>query len=66
MFLNKWTVQLSCPGQIVEKAFDSEEELVAFVHRMERESKDGVPPRISVIDPDGKEKLVARPQANGK
>jgi hypothetical protein len=65
MFLNKWTVQLSCPGQIVQKAFDSEEELVAFVRRMERESKDGVPPTISVIDPDGKEKLVARAQANG-
>jgi hypothetical protein len=66
MFLNKWTVQLSCPGQMVEEAFDSEEELVAFVRRMERESNDGVPPTISVIDPDGKEKLVARAQANGR
>jgi hypothetical protein len=64
MFLNKWTVQLSCPGEVVEQAFDSEEELVAFVRRME--SKDGMPPSITVMDPDGKEKLVPRAEANGK
>ena len=66
MFLNKWTVQLSCPGEIVEQAFDSEEELVAFVRRMERESTDGVPPTISVIDPDGKQKLIAPAEAYRK
>jgi hypothetical protein len=66
MFLNKWTVQVSCPGEIVEQAFDSEDELVAFVRRMERESKDGMPPSITVMDPDGNEKLVARAEANGK
>jgi hypothetical protein len=58
MFLNKWTVQLSRPGEIVEKAFDSEEELVAFVRRIEHESTDGARPAISVIDPEGKEKLL--------
>src|SRR5947208_16582682 len=49
MFVNKWTVQLSGPGQIVEQAFDSKEELLAFVRRMERESSDGVRPTISEI-----------------
>jgi hypothetical protein len=66
MFLNKWTVQLSCPGEIVEQAFDSEEEVAAFVRRMERESKDGMPPTISVMDPNGKEKSVAPAEANRK
>jgi hypothetical protein len=59
MFLNKWTVHLSCPGQIVEESFDSEKELVAFVNRMERESSDAERPRITVIDPEGNEKLLA-------
>lgn len=65
MFLNKWTVQLNCPGQILEKAFDSEEELVTFVRRMERESGNGVRPTFSVIDPEGKEKFVAPVPAHG-
>lgn len=58
MFLNKWTVQLSSPGQIVEESFDSEKELVAFVNRMERESTDAGRPRITVIDPEGNEKKL--------
>lgn len=52
-------MQLSCPGQIVEESFDSEKELVAFVNRMERESSDAEKPRITVIDPEGNEKLLA-------
>jgi len=59
MFLNKWTVHLSCPGQIVEESFDSEKELVAFVNRMEREPSDAGRPRITVIDPEGNEKRLA-------
>lgn len=58
MFLNKWTVQLSFPGQIVEEAFDSEEELMTFVQQMEHESTDGARPTITVIDPDGNQKLL--------
>jgi len=63
MFLHKWTVQLSRPGQIVQRAFDSEEEVVAYVRRMEREPRNGVRAAISVIDPEGKEKLVAPVEA---
>ena len=63
MFLNKWTAQLSYPGQITEKSFDSEEELLAFVQRMESESKDDPRPTVSVIDPEGKEKSLAPVEA---
>ncbi len=59
MFLKKWTVQLSCPGQIIERAFDSEKEVAAFVREMERKSNDGVRPTFSVLDPEGKEKPLA-------
>ena len=58
MFLNKWTVQLDCPGQIVEKSFDSEEEILAFVRGMENDSADGVRPSVRVIDPGGNQKLI--------
>ena len=58
MFLHKWTVQLSSPGQIVEECFDSEEQLLAFVNRMEGESADAARPQITVIDPEGNEKLL--------
>jgi len=57
---------MNLEGKPLEEAFDSEEELVAFVRRMERESNDGVSRTISVIDPDGKEKFLARAQANGR
>jgi hypothetical protein len=63
MFLNKWTAQLSYPGQITEKSFDSEEELLAFVQRMESESKDDPRPTVNVIDPEGKEKSLAPVEA---
>jgi hypothetical protein len=58
MFLNKWTAQLNCPGQIVERAFDSQEEVLAFVRQAQTDPSDGTPARIIVIDPQGKQALV--------
>jgi hypothetical protein len=62
MFLNKWTVHLSSPGEIVEECFDSEEQLVEFVNRMEATSADTERPQITVIDPEGNEKLLTPAQ----
>jgi hypothetical protein len=59
MFLNKWTAQLSFPGEITEESFDSEEELLGFVQRMESEWRGGLRPSIHVIDPAGSEKSLA-------
>ena len=43
-------------------------DVYAFITRQtkDRESKDGMTPTISVMDPDGKEKLIARAQTNGR
>jgi hypothetical protein len=58
MFLNKWTAQLSFPGEITEESFDSEEELLGFVQRMESEWRGDVRPSVNVIDPAGNEKSL--------
>jgi len=66
MFLNRWTAQLNCPGQIVERAFDSEEELLAFIRRTQNDSSGDARPRITVIDPKGKEQVVTATGADGQ
>ncbi len=66
MFLNKWTVQLSCPGQIVEQAFDSEEELLAFIRSSENGEGECAAPMITVIDPEGNEKSLAAIEVSGQ
>lgn len=59
MFVNKWTVQLSCPGELVEQGFDSEEEVLEFIRKTEDGATDGLPRTMKIIDPEGKEKVTA-------
>ena len=55
MFLNKWTVEVNSPGEITQVGFDSPEEALSFVRRVQGEQGAS---NVNVIDPSGR-KLLA-------
>lgn len=59
MFVNKWTVQMNYPGQLEERAFDSQEELLAYVRDIQAKCVEGLFPVINVFDPHGEETSIA-------
>jgi hypothetical protein len=58
MFVNKWTVQLNYPGELVEEGFDSQEELMAYVRQVEAKWAEDLHPVIKVLDPRGEETSI--------
>ncbi|MFL6417107.1 MAG: hypothetical protein ACJ74Y_15700 [Bryobacteraceae bacterium] len=59
MLVNKWTVRISYPGQLVEKAFDSEADLLAYIDRLDSNSVTDAHPIATVIDPGGQESSIS-------
>jgi len=63
MFVNKWTVQLNYPGELVEKGFDSHEELLAYVQQLRTGIAEDLHPVLTVFDPNGEQTSIALTQA---
>ena len=59
MFVNKWTVQLNCPGELVEKGFDSQQELMAYVQQLSAEWAEDLHPVVTVFDPNWEQTSIA-------
>ncbi len=58
MFLNRWTVELAIPGQIIENGFDSKEEALMFAERMQEKASDGSVHQVKITDPQGRTACV--------